>query len=165
MIPVHYMAILNVVPATYCWKCIFKKRLVGYRFECNCPLVGPRTISGSPPWEVFLRDPVFTRVSEKTTDNSERLGRQARPGFEPGTPVLPVLSVTIPPVVGLFKKRIFIDLPCVDWLNGMHGLPDFCHNFIIHLSRIYFRIFYFAETHVESNELVHTLAAIPEWFV
>ena len=37
--------------------------------------------------------PVFTRVSEKTTENSERLGRQARPGFEPGTSRLPVLSV------------------------------------------------------------------------
>ena len=30
------------------------------------------------------------RVSEKTTDNSERLDRQARPWFEPGTSRLPV---------------------------------------------------------------------------
>ena len=42
---------------------------------------------------------VFTQVSEKTTENSERLGRQARPGFETGTSRLPVLSVTIPPLV------------------------------------------------------------------
>ena len=35
-------------------------------------------------------------------ENSERLGRQARPGFEPGTSRLPVLSVTTVPVVELF---------------------------------------------------------------
>ena len=28
--------------------------------------------------------PVFTRVSEKITENSERLDGQARPGIEPG---------------------------------------------------------------------------------
>ena len=44
--------------------------------------------------------PIFTRVSEKTTENSERLGRQARPGFEPGTFRLPVLNVTAMPLVG-----------------------------------------------------------------
>ena len=38
--------------------------------------------------------PVFTQVLEKTTENSEQLGRQARPGFEPDTSHLPVLSVT-----------------------------------------------------------------------
>ena len=40
------------------------------------------------------------RVSEKTKQNSERLGWQARPGFKPGTSRLPVLSVTTPPLVG-----------------------------------------------------------------
>ena len=40
------------------------------------------------------------RVSEKTTENSERLGQQTRPGFEPGTSRLPVLSITTPPLVG-----------------------------------------------------------------
>ena len=40
------------------------------------------------------------RDSEKTTENFERLGRQARPGFEPDTSRLPVLSVTTPPLVG-----------------------------------------------------------------
>ena len=39
------------------------------------------------------------RVSEKTTENSERLGRQARPGLESGTSRLPVLSVTAVPQV------------------------------------------------------------------
>ena len=32
--------------------------------------------------------------------NSERLGRQVRPGFEPGTSHFPVLSTTTPPLVG-----------------------------------------------------------------
>ena len=39
--------------------------------------------------------PVFMRVSEKTTGNSERLDRQARPGIEPGTSRLPVYSAAI----------------------------------------------------------------------
>ena len=50
--------------------------------------------------------PVFTRVSEKTTENSERLGRQARPGFVPGTSRLPVLSATTPPLVGIQIQEI-----------------------------------------------------------
>ena len=33
-------------------------------------------------------------------ENSEWLGRQARPGFEPGTSRLPVLSVTAVSLVG-----------------------------------------------------------------
>ena len=45
--------------------------------------------------------PVLTRVLDKTTENSERLDRQARPGFEPGTSRLPVLSVIAVPLVGL----------------------------------------------------------------
>ena len=36
-------------------------------------------------------------------ENSERLGRQARPGFEPGTSRLPVLSATTLPLVGQLK--------------------------------------------------------------
>ena len=47
---------------------------------------------------------VFTRVSEKTTENSEKLGQQARPGFEPGTSRLPVLSVTAMPLAGRPSK-------------------------------------------------------------
>ena len=31
-------------------------------------------------------------ISEKTTESSERLGRQARPGIEPGTSRLPVFE-------------------------------------------------------------------------
>ena len=38
---------------------------------------------------------VFTRVPDKTTENSERQGRQARPGFELGTFHLPALSAEL----------------------------------------------------------------------
>ena len=34
--------------------------------------------------------PVYTRVSEKTTENYELLGRQARPRIESGTSRLPI---------------------------------------------------------------------------
>ena len=47
------------------------------------------------------------RVSEKTTENSKRLGWQARPGFEPGTlepSPLPVLSVITVPLVGMTSE-------------------------------------------------------------
>ena len=45
------------------------------------------------PWEVFLRDAsLFTRVSEKTTENSERLGQQVWSAIELGTSLLPVYS-------------------------------------------------------------------------
>ena len=49
--------------------------------------------------------PVFTRVSEKNTKSSERQGRQVRPGFEPGTSRLPVLSVTTPLLVKLLNQN------------------------------------------------------------
>ena len=44
---------------------------------------------------------MFPRVSEKTTENSERLGGQARPQIEPGTSHLPVFeSRTALPLLG-----------------------------------------------------------------
>ena len=43
-------------------------------------------MGGMPSVGVFLRDSiVFTGVPEKITENPERLGRQARPEFEPDT--------------------------------------------------------------------------------
>ena len=39
-------------------------------------------------------------------ENSERLGRQVQPEFEPGTFRLPVLSVTAEPLVGLLRLRV-----------------------------------------------------------
>ena len=44
---------------------------------------------GSTLRGVFLY-PLFKRISEETTWNSERLGRHARPRIEPGTSRLPV---------------------------------------------------------------------------
>ena len=46
------------------------------------------------------------RVSEKTTENYEWLGRQAQPGFEPGTSRLPVLRVTTVPLASPTQKSI-----------------------------------------------------------
>ena len=46
--------------------------LVGWRLEANCPHVGPGPIEDMPSVGVFLKDPSpFTRVSKKTTENSE----------------------------------------------------------------------------------------------
>ena len=50
-----------------------------------------RGTGGMSSVRVFLRDP-NPRVLEKTTENSEQLGRQARPGIEPGTSRLPVFE-------------------------------------------------------------------------
>ena len=64
--------------------------------------LGP--VGGVCSVEVFLTEPsIFMRVSEKSTENSERLGRQARPGFGPGTSRLPVLTLAVK-----FSKLVFI---------------------------------------------------------
>ena len=57
---------------------------------------GPRPISGLPSVGGLSKGsyPVFTRVSENTTENSERPGRQALPRFEPGISRLPVRTHT-----------------------------------------------------------------------
>ena len=77
--------------------------------------------------------PVFTLVSEKTTENFERLGRQARPGFESGFSRLPVLSATTLPLVGLWvmgkTKIIFIAAECQISMNTL--ISD---EIIIHLA-------------------------------
>ena len=87
--------------------CLKKHFLVGgccccCRFESNCPLVGPGTIGGMLSVGGLSKgsQAVFTRVFEKTTENSERLVRQALTEFESGTSRLPVLSVTTPSLVG-----------------------------------------------------------------
>ena len=64
----------------------------GCRFESNCPLVGPGTIDGAPSVELFLRDPSLYLCELRR----KPLGRQARPGFEPGALYLPVLSAETP---------------------------------------------------------------------
>ena len=80
--------------------------------------MGPKPIGGMPSVGIFLRDP-SQYLRKFRTENSERLGRQARLGFEPGTSRLPVLSATIPPLVGrqalgiLCCEVVRIDIGCV----------------------------------------------------
>ena len=51
--------------------------------------------------------PVFTRISEKTTENSKRLGRQSRSGIELSTSHPSVLeSRTAQPLVGLRTDNV-----------------------------------------------------------
>ena len=65
---------------------------LGCKIKGNCLHVGPRP-SGSALWGSFSKkyQPVIMLVTEKITENSERLGRQARPGNKPGMSRLPVL--------------------------------------------------------------------------
>ena len=51
--------------------------------KANCPHVGPGS-KGSTLVRGLSKEasPVFTLVSEKTTENSERLGRHVQPGIE-----------------------------------------------------------------------------------
>ena len=62
-------------------------------FKTKCPHMGPGPTGGVPSGNLLIpkeSQPVFSRVSEKTTENSERLGQQVRPKIEPGTSHLPV---------------------------------------------------------------------------
>ena len=59
--------------------CEFRFWFFDFRLNANCQLMEPEPIGG------VTSVGGLTRVSEKTTENYERLGRQARPGFEPGT--------------------------------------------------------------------------------
>ena len=54
--------------------------------------MGPGSFEGVPSVVVFRRVFFFTRVSEKTTENSDRLGRKVRPGVEPSISRLQVLK-------------------------------------------------------------------------
>ena len=85
---------------------------LGCRFKANYPLVGPGPIGGVSFVGVFLKDPslYLRKFWRKTTENSEQLGRQARPGFEPGTSRLPALRAERLCYwwgVSLTKKSIF----------------------------------------------------------
>ena len=65
--------------------------MVGYWFKSH---EVPRTIGGMPSMGVLLKylNPYLREFRRKTTENSERLGRQALPGIESGTSRLPVTS-------------------------------------------------------------------------
>ena len=80
--------------------------MVECRVKANCPQVG----KGPEEGRLYVRgggclskrsQTVFTRVLEKITEKSERLGRQKQPGIEPGTSCHPVLSAEL---VGPTKK-------------------------------------------------------------
>ena len=76
-----------------CFKMYFTLFLsVGCRDKTNCPHVEPGPRGGNALRKGLSKGskPVFTRVSEKTTKNSKRLGRQARPRIERSTSCLPV---------------------------------------------------------------------------
>ena len=62
-------------------------------YESNCQHEGLGTKNGISSVGGLSKGsyPVFTRVSEKTKENSEQLGRQARQEIEPSTSHLPVL--------------------------------------------------------------------------
>ena len=69
--------------------------------------MGPESTGGMPPVGVFLRDPnpYLLKLRKKTTENSERLGRQARNWIEPGTSRLPALRTE--PLPGHLKDKIY----------------------------------------------------------
>ena len=63
--------------------------------------MGHWPIGSVPSVRVFLRDPSRVIYASFGENHGKRLGRQARPGFEPGTPSLPVLNFITPSLVGL----------------------------------------------------------------
>ena len=68
--------------------------MLGCRIKVNRSLVGPRPAGGGALHKGHSKRSysVFILISEKTMENFERLGRQARPGIESGTSRLPVLN-------------------------------------------------------------------------
>ena len=83
----HYSLYIQII------KCVLLSIwLVGCRVKDNCPLMGPGSVRGMLYVRIFLRDPspYLRKFRRKTTENSERLGRQARPRIEHGTSRLSV---------------------------------------------------------------------------
>ena len=72
---------------------------LGCRVEANWPCVGPWPTEEVPSIGVFLKDP--SSYLSECWRNPEWLSRQERPGFEPGTSRLLVLSFYTPPLLGL----------------------------------------------------------------
>ena len=71
-------------------------------FACGTCACSESVHCGSLPKGFY---PVSARVSEKTTKNTERLGRQARLRIKPGTPLLPTLTAK-PPTKGRSKNLL-----------------------------------------------------------
>ena len=72
----------------YCWL------LGGCSVKANCPLVGPGPVGRVTSVGVFLKYscPYLSKFWRKTSENSERLDWQAKPGIESGTSCIPALS-------------------------------------------------------------------------
>ena len=68
--------------------------LVGCRVKANGPLVRSGPVRVCPPWGFFqgILARIYASFGKKNHGNSERLGRQARPGIEPGPSYLLALS-------------------------------------------------------------------------
>ena len=67
------------------------------RIKAYCPLLGPEPVGEVPSLNGQSKGSyhVFTRHSKEITENSERLGRQARLFIEPGTSRLQALSAEL----------------------------------------------------------------------
>ena len=67
---------------------------LGCKLKAICPHVGSGPIGGLPSVRGLSKgsQPVLMQISQKTSENFEQLGRQARQGFEPGTSRLPALN-------------------------------------------------------------------------
>ena len=90
-------------------------------------------MGGMPSVGVFSKGsyPIFTRVSKKTTENSERLGRQARPGIELGTYRLLVLERRITqPLVGTRTDNLTF-MPYPGFRPGIFGALMLISMFIV----------------------------------
>ena len=86
--------ILQRQQTRFCSKC----RLVGCRMKAYClyERLGPER-ERVPSVGAFLSDPslYLCEFRRKTMENSERLGRQARPRIEPGISRLPISEQTL----------------------------------------------------------------------
>ena len=73
------------------------------RDKANCPHVGPGPLGENALHRGLSKEsqPIFKRVSEKTTENSERLGQQARSRIEPAPPVFQFEHIRAQPLVKL----------------------------------------------------------------
>ena len=76
-----------------------------------------------PPWEVFLRDPspYLCEFRKKNTENSKRLGRQARPGIESGTSRLPALSAEPRSHWWGQRRTVWTSMPYPEFEPGTFG--------------------------------------------
>ena len=68
-----------------------------YRIKTKCPIVGPERIGILPSVGGISKESLslFTRVLEKTTENSELICQRVLPGIQPDTSRPPVLSAEL----------------------------------------------------------------------